>query len=248
MARSTSSIDCSDGETKTKRNKTLITDKDPAYVNAQSKGFYEWAHIKHIAMTPEETSHIHTSILDRCVRTIRDMVFNLGLEGKELPPPTMQQIVKTYNETRHETLTKVLGFPATPKMVHEREELELLLIRNLRSINYSKQQQKYYRIPIGTRVFVRSIIKDRFKKRRAQVEPIQYTVIDNKGALYTLQGDDGKIKDNIPRRNIKFIHNPRIHHQNHLRKLNVPTSMLVSPTETMMEPQPVPVLVPSLPF
>ena len=220
--------------------KTLITDKDPAYVNSQSKRFYEWAHIKHIAMTPEQTSHIHTSILDRCVRTIRDMIFNLGLDGKELPPRTMQQIVKTYNETRHETLSKVLGFPATPKMVHEREELELLLIRNMRAINYSKQQQKYYRIPTGTRVFIRSIVKDRFKKRRAQVEPIQYTVIDRRGALYTLQGDNGKIIENVPRRNIKFSTHPH-NHQAHSQS-NDSTLQMVSPTETMKERLPEPVL------
>ena len=203
--------------------KTLITDKDPAYVNMQSKRFFEWAHIKHIAKTPDETSHIHTSILDRVVRTIRDMIFNLGLEGKELPPLILQQIVKTYNETRHETLSQILGFPATPKMVHEREELELLLIRNLRSINYSKQQQKYYRIPIGTEVFVRSLRNDRFKKRRAQVEPIKYKVIYNKGSLYTLESEYGRILENVPRRNLKFTQ-PRHNRRNPLpQALNEPT-------------------------
>ena len=160
--------------------------------------------------------------MDRVVRTIRDMIFNLGLEGKELPPPILQQIVKTYNETRHETLSQILGFPATPKMVHEREELELLLIRNLRSINYSKQQQKYYRIPIGTEVFVRSLRNDRFKKRRAQVEPIKYKVIYNKGSVYVLESEDGKILENVPRRNLKLT--PRRNRRNPLpQALNEPT-------------------------
>ena len=187
--------------------KVLITDKDPAYVNAQSKQFFEWAHIEHIARTPEQTSHIHTSILDRCVRTIRDMIFNLGLEGKDINPATMQQIVKTYNETRHETLTEVLGFPATPKMVHEREELEQLLIRNLKAINFSKQHQKYYAIPIGTEVFVKAIRKDRFGKKRIGIEPRKYIVILRKGSTYVLQTRDRKmVLENVPRRNIKYAH------------------------------------------
>ena len=215
--------------------KTLITDKDPAYVNRDSKRFFQWANIKHVPMTPDQTSHIHTSILDRCVRTIRDMIFNLGLEGKELPPPLMQKIVKTYNETRHETLSQVLGFPATPKMVHEREELELLLIRNMRAINYSRRQQKYYRIPLGTEVFIRTIIKDRFQKKRTQVEPTRYTVIDRKGALYTLENNEGKIVENVPRRNIKFSSKYR-HRRNPLLMSSYSTSRMASPFETMKGP------------
>ena len=217
--------------------KTLITAKDPAYVNRDSKRFFEWAHIKHVAMTPEQTGHIHTSILDRCVRTIRDMIFNLGLEGKELPPPLIQQIVKIDNETRHETLSQLLGFPATPKMVHEREELELLLLRNLRGINYSKRQQKYYRIPLGTKVFIRTIVKDRFQKKRAQVEPSRYTVIDRKGALSTLENDEGKIVENVPRSNIKFTRKYRHRRNPLLQHLNDSSERMSSPTETMREHQ-----------
>ena len=94
-----------------------------------------------------DTSHTHTAILDKVVRTFRDMLHNLKV--KDPNPLDLNNIARIYNNTQHKTLSEVLGQPATPEGLHRNEALQLLLVRRLRGINWSKAHVKSYVIPAG---------------------------------------------------------------------------------------------------
>ena len=140
--------------------------------------------IKYQFQPSDTAGHTHTAILDRAVRTLRDMLFNLKI--KEVSPNDLKNVVHIYNTTRHDTLTKMLGFPATPMLLHKNKSLQLLFVRRLRSANWLKVHEQGYVIKDGSNVFVRAKYKP-FEKKRADVRQDTYEVRRHWGPTYLLK-------------------------------------------------------------
>ncbi len=73
-------------------------------------------------------NHGALAILDRLCRTIRRMNYNIGNGAKAITPPLMQKLLDEYNRSPHTTLTKILGFPASPNMVDNDKHLEDIIV------------------------------------------------------------------------------------------------------------------------
>ena len=143
--------------------------------------------------------HIPTSILDRAVRTLRDMLFNLKL--KEVSPNDLRKVCHVFNTTKHATLTKILGFPATPLMLHKDPSLQLLFIRRLRSANWLKVRESGFVLPDQSKVFVRARY-GKFDKKRADVKQEPYEVVHHEGATYLVENPENGDQLIVPRRDL----------------------------------------------
>ena len=179
--------------------KRIIGDYDKVFTSNALKEFCESHGITYEFKKSAETNHIWTSILDRVVRTFRDMLFNLKVKDPNILD--MRNIVEIYNKTHHQTLSKILGQPTTPEGLHRNEALQLLLIRRLRGINWSKTHVKSYVIDANRKVFVRAKY-GKMDKRRAKVENDIWTVVSHQGALYTVKNKEGETKV-VPRRDLR---------------------------------------------
>ena len=147
----------------------------------------------------DDTSHTYTAILDRICRTFRDMLYNLKVDNPSALD--MNNLADIYNKTRHGTISEVLNQPTTPEGMHRNESMQLLFIRRLRGINWSKMQKKSYQLPEGRKVFVRNEYNP-FDKKRGIVENEHYYVVSHKGALYTVKNKQGDEKV-VPRRRLR---------------------------------------------
>ncbi len=81
-----------------------------------------------------EPYHSSLSILDRVVRTIRDLAYNLKYDI--ITPQRMQQLVYIYNNAPHETLTHYAGQPTTPNQADSDPELQQYITLNIKKENY----------------------------------------------------------------------------------------------------------------
>ena len=177
----------------------ILGDNDTVFISKNVKEFCDDNNIEYDFRKSEDTSHTHTAILDRVVRTFRDMLYNLKV--KDPNPLDMKAIADIYNKTRHETLSRVLDQPITPEGMHRNESIQLLFIRRLKGINWSKMQKKSYQIPEGRKVFVRNEYK-LFEKKRGIVENEDYYVVSHQGALYRVKNRQGEEKV-VPRRDLR---------------------------------------------
>ena len=139
----------------------------------------------------KKTDPLHSSlgIIDRVIRTIRDMAYIMNI-GR-ITPEIMYEIVRQYNNAPHKSLSKWVGFEVTPQMVQEDYQLEEFIIRRIAQENDRIASQPGYKIPYG--IFVKVYNEsDGMLKRRSQVQPFLYKVIGQQGSLYLVQHGNSK--------------------------------------------------------
>jgi len=136
-----------------------------------------------------EPSHTSLAIIDRVIRTIRDMAFQLKIGL--ITPQLMAQIVNLYNDTPHSTLSKYAGFPVSPNMVDDNEELEVFIIRRIHQENLNTMSQIGYNIPTGFPVKVYNE-RSAMAKRRSEIEPGKWHVVSRHGALFEIEDEHGQ--------------------------------------------------------
>ena len=139
-----------------------------------------------------DPNHGSLSIIDRFIRTLRDMAYNAKI--KNITPEVMQKLIKNYNLAPHKHLTKYLGEQTAPNDMNE--EKEKYIIRKLCQENYNTRNKYGYKIPSGTSVDVYNE-KDSMFKRRSLIKYGDFEVVDYKGGLYKV--DNGINKDWVPR-------------------------------------------------
>jgi hypothetical protein len=69
-----------------------------------------YAYSSHIRGT--EPNHTSLSIIDRMIRTIRDMAYNLGADV--ITTNNWDHVLDEYNHTPHDRLTELAGFDVSP--------------------------------------------------------------------------------------------------------------------------------------
>ena len=134
-----------------------------------------------------KTDPLHGSLglIDRVIRTIRDMAYNMKIGV--ITPNIMNEIVNQYNNAPHKGLSKWAGFKVTPQMVNDDDELEELIVRKITRANYHIMNQSSFKLNEGTNVKVYNET-DKMMKRRSIIQPGKFTVIGFKNGLYQVKG------------------------------------------------------------
>lgn len=138
-----------------------------------------------------KTDPMHGSlgIIDRVIRTIRDMSYNLQ-EGT-ITPDVMNEIINQYNNAPHKTLSKYAGFQVSPKMVQEDPDLEEFIVRRILQKNYLIMSQPGFHLEPNTQVKVYNE-HDSLMKRRSIIQPGQHHIVGFKNGLYEVIDDKNR--------------------------------------------------------
>jgi hypothetical protein len=172
--------------------KFLKGDSEKAFNSKMAASFYKDPD-KPIIFIPVpisfgQTNHTSLSIIDRLIRTIRDALYNMGIDF--INPKIMEEILRQYNAKPHRTLSKIFKKPTSPNQVTEKMEMQV--IRNAKQRNSNTFAENLFKIADGTKVFVYND-KDPMTKRRSVVKKDLYEIIGFKNGLYFVKGPDGKI-------------------------------------------------------
>lgn len=144
-----------------------------------------------------KTDPMHGSlgILDRVIRTLRDMAYHI--EVGIITPNIMKELVNQYNNVPHATLSKYVGFDVTPQMVQDDEEIENYIIRQIMKENEKVTSRAGFKLENGTPVKLYNE-KDSMAKRRSIIQPGKYHIVDYHGGYYEVE-DENKNRQFIPR-------------------------------------------------
>lgn len=126
--------------------KYLYGDGERAFIGKQVKDYYDannivWHDVPRMtvtdydSITKTEPQHTSLGIIDRVIRTIRDIAWNMKV--KTITPTIMKSIVDQYNNAPHNTLSHYAGFPVSPTMVQNDASLEEYIIREIMKENYN---------------------------------------------------------------------------------------------------------------
>ncbi len=182
----------------------LIGDGEGAFKSDESKMFYETHNIsfspverqpkgaypdfmKYEQKKAKKTEPLHSSlgIVDRVIRTIRDMAYNMNIGV--ITPEVMDEIVNQYNNAPHRGLSKWAGFSVTPKMVNDDPELENYIVRRILQANWEIKNNASFNINDGVNVKVYNMTDNKMK-RRSVIRPGEFKVIGKKNGLYEVEG------------------------------------------------------------
>jgi hypothetical protein len=133
-------------------------------------------------------NHTSLSIIDRVIRTIRDMAYQMGVE--DIIPDVMKRIVQFYNTAPHKTLSKIMGFEVSPNMAEQDLDLEIEIIRRFQIKNEEIRNQHGFVLDIGSKVYVYNP-RDTVNKRRTSIKPYVGVVVGFNGVLYQVRTPNG---------------------------------------------------------
>lgn len=182
------------------RVKHIIGDSEKAFWSNAMMKIYNDNNITCTTVNVAKEGHRLLAVLDRVVRTIRDMEYrthydatkNVSTAAENINPTEMRRLVEVYNHTWHKTLSKLYGGKITPHDVHFNRWLEAKIIRTVRTTNYLKQQQPGFILEEGQRVLVKESNPDTFAKKRSPYINGIWVVTKRHGNMYDVQLDVDK--------------------------------------------------------
>ena len=178
----------------------FITEFNPAKLTSdQEKAFMEKRNIelmkekKVLLQTVPERNHSSLSLIDRFIRTLRDMnrvvdgeinKQSIDEEFKSFSVEKMNELIDIYNNTYHSAIK------CTPKEMFDNEELEKEYIFNC--MDKHEKQKRIEDFELKENEFVRYVIdKDPLKKKRYNVSNESYKIAGKEGKHYILEASDG---------------------------------------------------------
>lgn len=189
----------------------LIGDGESAFKSRLAKSYYRDHGIvfhpverqkenyipKFLGKMKSKTSPYHTSLslVDRVIRTIRDMAYELQVGT--ITPKVMKIILDEYNNTYHSTLTKYAGFKVTPMMAHKDRRLEEMIVTKIKSENWCIINNTGFKLKEGTRVKVYNDL-DKMGKRRTVIRPGVHEVVRFEDGKYVVMDENGETSK-VPR-------------------------------------------------
>lgn len=173
-------------------------------IRRQKRGVYEDFYyndrnqVKNVSKDKNRTDPLHSSlgIIDRVIRTLRDMAYNSEIGVIE--PSDMKQLVELYNNAPHQSLSYYAGCSVTPNKVQHDSDLETFIMRRICQENYNVQQKEGFFIKFDQPVKVYNE-KDAFHKRRSIIQPGIFYVQDFNNGLYTIFRPDTGDVQTVPR-------------------------------------------------
>ena len=143
-----------------------------------------------------EPLHGSLALVDRFVRTLRDMTFNAGYK---LTPLVLKEMVRQYNNAPHSTLSKIIGFDVSPLMVQKDKNKEEYIVMKINKENIATMLNGDYELNKGMNVKVYNE-KNVLGKRRTLARKGE--IIGKQGSLYKVKTNLGE--ELIPRYKIAF--------------------------------------------
>lgn len=178
--------------------KRLIGDSERAFWTPFMLDLYRQNGIKWNIINVKQEGHRQIAILDRTVRTIRDMHYRTHYDSKtnrytgseEVLPEEMNRLVTTYNHTWHRGLSDEIGTKISPHDVHYNERLERKMIASARVENYLRTKQPGFLLDIGQKVLVKNDDADSFEKKRSLYIDGIWTVVAQSNHVYAVQNGE----------------------------------------------------------
>ena len=189
----------------------LKGDGEKAFISNHAKSFYasrkppiEFIEIeRQITKYPEfmkdlnmvksiksEPKHTSLSIIDRVIRTIRDIAFNMN--EPEITSKVMRKIVHIYNNAPHATLSKYAGQLVSPNEVNENPDLELFIVRKIHQENFNISSKLGYDIRPGEEVIIYNE-RNNMAKRRSQIQPGTWFINERIGNKFSIKDEFGNV-------------------------------------------------------
>ena len=182
---------------------SLTGDDEGAF---SSKEIVEYLKNKKVGLRiVKEQNHGALSIIDRFIRTLRDMNIPTEKTKREsndkkyvnFSMKRMKKLIKIYNNTFH----SAIGM--TPKEMQNDYELEDKYIRKMLVKSYDKLKMNGYLLNEGD--WVRVVLeKEKIKKRRYKVSRECYKVMGKEGQMFIISAKDGTTRL-LPRFQLIFI-------------------------------------------
>lgn len=149
-----------------------------------------------------DPNHSSLGIIDRVIRTIRDMAYNMkvGL----ITPNVMKEIVYQYNNVPHKTLSKYAHMNVTPNMVKNDPKLEEFIVKRIIQSNFNIQNRAGFELKEGRNVKVYNE-KDSMNKRRSIIQPGNFIIESgfNNGMFKVKNINNGKTQT-VPRYKLSY--------------------------------------------
>ena len=109
-------------------------------------------------------SNHNTSIVDRLMRTLRMMNYNLGNKNA-IEPEIMNWLISEYNRSPHATLSKLLGYDVSPNDVDGNLGLETEIVKRIRAQNFAITNSPEYSLNKYVRVYNQANSMDKVKPK-----------------------------------------------------------------------------------
>ena len=156
--------------------------------------FYVKNSFKNIIETHDKTrgNHSTTSLVDRLIRTLRLMSYNLTHKS-EIDPDLMNYLINEYNNSTHSTLTKYLKRPTCPNDVDNNVMLEQELVKRIAVENMFVSSQPGYQVRKYVRVYNNSHDMDKVKPK---LLPGKWEVVGSDNGLLKLKQGKNELKVN----------------------------------------------------
>ena len=185
--------------------KHLTGDGEGAFKSKLSNSFYQQYGItfhpvpRMYVEGKETTDPLHSSLalVDRFIRTIRDMIFTAGYK---LTPLAIKEMVRQYNNAPHSTLSKWIGFPVSPIMVQKDKNKEEYIVMKINKANVATKLKFGFDLSIGSRVKVFNEKATLGKRRQICREGV---IVGRQGVLYRVKTNYGE--ELIPRYKLDLV-------------------------------------------
>ena len=168
----------------------LTSDQEKAFVEKQNLELMK--ENKVLLQTVPEQNHSTLAIIDRFIRTLRDMNRPVDGESKQsnddefktFDERKMTQLIDVYNNTYHSTIK------CSPKEMFDDKELEKEFI--FKCMEKRDKQKRIDDFELKDNDFVRYVIsRDPMNKKRYQVSNESYKIAGKEGQHYILEAEDG---------------------------------------------------------
>jgi hypothetical protein len=201
----------------------LQSDSEPAFSSKEAKDYYrrkriQWRPVmrmipmeyptfmnyERMGTIRTEPKHTSLSLVDRIIKTIRDMAFNMRIGT--ITPGVMKGILAQYNIAPHRGTSALMGFPVSPSLMEEFPQLQWEVRRRLVARNQEIYMSKDFVLLPGTRVAIFNE-NTAMGKRRSIVKPEPFEVLDFNGAFYHIRQIGNPLCEECgPRWRLKLIH------------------------------------------
>ena len=183
----------------------IIMDSEPGMKSGKAQAFLKQADIK-IKMVVAKDNHSSLALIDRLIRTIRDMNYvRNGGQNRVITPEALREMVYIYNNSVHSGLSKIMGFSITPQEMTP--NYEAYFIRKASQHNVVTKLSGDYDL-LGQEVVMINET-DKMEKKRSQVRPVTYKVTNSSCKKLTLEDPEGK-QVRVPRYKVNPIHSLKI--------------------------------------
>ena len=155
-------------------------------IERQVKGAYpDFMRFEQLAGNKTTPTHSSLGIIDRVIRTLRDMAYNMKISL--ITPNIMDELVYQYNNAPHKTLSKLAGFSVSPQQVQDDPELEGFITRRICQENYNIKSSPGFMLENNTNVKVYNQ-SDNMMKRRTKIQPGEFVVKGFNNGLFDVEG------------------------------------------------------------